>query len=138
MGAVAQEQIAVTKYVVPLVFQATDVPDAAGSAGTVQADSSDYVMPFAGSIIGISVRHNAALTGGTLTWRPTLDGTADTTMTVDTDSSSQQAYANQKGRQVSFDAGARLGVDWTKSGTVAPTTTDATITLFVLLEDIRM
>lgn len=136
--SVAQEQIAITTYLVPLVFQAVDVPDAAGNAKTVESGSNDYVMPWAGSIVGMSVRHNADLTGGTITWRPTIGGTANATMTCTTDDTNQQDYAVTEGRAVPFTAGARIGVDWTKSGTVAPTTTDAAIVLFVLLEGISL
>ena len=138
MGNVMQEHIAPSKIVVPLVFQTTDVPDAAGTAKTVQVGSDDYVMPWAGSIVGISVRHNADLTGGAITWRPTIDGTANTTMTVLTDDTHQQAYKTHAGRDIPFAAGARLGVDWTESGTVAPATTDVAIVLFVLLEGVDL
>ena len=135
---VLQEQIAITKYVQMLPFQAVNVPDDAGDAYTVEATSLDYVMPWKGSIVGISVRHNADLTGGVITWRATIDGTGDDTLTVVTDDTHQQAYGSQAGRAVPFAAGARIGVDWTKTGTVAPTTSDVAITLFVLLEGIDL
>jgi len=138
MGNLMQERGGVTHYVVPLVFQSSNVPDSAGNAGTVEPASNDYVMPFAGSIVGLSVRHNADLTGGTITWRPTIGGTADTTLTVVTDDTNQQAYASQAAEVVKFAAGARLGIDWTKTGTVAPTTTDVTAILFVVLDDVEL
>lgn len=135
---VAQTQLASSKTIVPLVFQAPNVPDADGSAVTLNADSNDYVMPWPGSIVGISVRHNADLTGGVITWTPTVGGTAKTALSVVTDDTHQQAYKSIEGRRIPFAAGARIGVAWTETGTVAPTTTDAVITLWVLLEDVRL
>jgi hypothetical protein len=138
MGNVTQENVASKYLPVALPFQATDVPDAAGNMTTVQVGSNDYVAPYAGSIIAISVRHNADLTGGTITWRPTIGGTADTVMTVVTDDTNQQAYASVDARRIPFAAGARLGIDWTKTGTVAPTTTDVAGLLLVLFEDVEL
>lgn len=135
---VAQTQLASSKTIVPLVFQAANVADADGTAKTLNIDSNDYVMPWAGSIVGISVRHNADLTGGVITWTPTVDGTAKTALSAVTDDTNQQAYKAIEGRRISFAKGARIGVAWTKTGTVAPTTTDVAITLWVLLEDVRL
>lgn len=129
------ERIATAYHLVPLVFGAANVPDGTGNAVTVNADSQDYVIPWAGSVVGISARHNADLTGGAVTWRPTVDGTAKTALTCVTDDTHQQRYASAEANVVPFAAGARLGVDWTKSGTVAPTTTDCAITLWVLVEN---
>lgn len=138
MPNVIQEDIAVTRYLVPLVFQATDIPDAAGTASGIEPTTPEYAMPFRGSVVGISVRHNAALVGGTLTWRPTINGTANTGITTTTSSSAQGNQATKAANLVNFVKGARLGVDWTKSGTVNPTTTDATIVLWVLLEEVGL
>lgn len=132
-----KEQISVTQPLVPLFFGATNIPDAAGVAFASEPASQDYVMPWAGSIVGISVAQNAALASGTLTWRPRIDGTANTTMTVVTDSSNQRATNKINAGKVPFTAGQRLGVDWTKSGTVSATTTDATIILWVELDEVR-
>lgn len=133
-----KEQISITQPLIALVFQATNVPDSAGNAKTVEPSSNEYVMPWAGSIVGMSVRHNADLTGGVITWRPTIDGTANTVMTSTTDDTNQGDYDKTNTGKVPFAAGARLGVDWTKTGTVAPTTTDATIVLFVELDEVRV
>ncbi len=129
------EGIAAAYTMMPLVFQASNIGDAAGNAKSVEPASNEYLMAFGGSIVALSVRHNADLTGGALTWRPTIDGTANTTMTVLTDDTHQGAYAHIEAGRIPFAAGALLGVDWTKTGTVAPTTTDATITLWVLVEN---
>lgn len=138
MGGAMQEAIAITMPMVALPFQASNVPDAAGNAKAVEPASNEYIMPWRGSIVGIAVRSNADYTGGTLTFRPTINGTANTTLTAVLDDTNQQAYSRKDARSINFAAGDRLGVDWTKSGTVAPTTTDVVITLFVLLEDVYL
>lgn len=133
-----QENIAVTDYVVALPFYATNVPDSPGNMLAVEPASNEYVMPYAGSIVAMSIRHNADLSGGTITWRPTINGIANTVMTVLTDDTNQQARKSIDSRRVVFAAGARLGIDWTKSGTVAPTTTDVVGTLWVLVEGVGL
>lgn len=132
MPNVLQEAIAITDYIVPYVFQTTNVPDSTGTANTVQATCTEYIMPFDGEIVSISARSNAAFTTGTVTFRPTIDGTAKTGCTVALSSSAQGNYTNKPAGTISFTAGKRLGVDWTKSGTVDPTTNDVTITVHVL------
>ena len=138
MSKAVQEQISVTDYLVPLVFQATNIPDAAGTANGVEPTTTEYVMPWAGSVVGISAGLNAALSGGTLTFRPTINGTANTGLTVALSGSAQRASANKPADTVNFSAGQRLGVDWTKSGTVNPTTTDGIIILWVLMTGVKL
>lgn len=138
MGNLLQENIAVTYYLTALPFQAANVPDDVGNATTLNADSDEYVATRAGSIVGLSVRHNADLTGGVITWRPTINGTGNTGLTAVTDDDVQQDYATADANVIPFAAGDRLGVDWTKTGTVAPTTTDVAITLEVLYHDVQL
>lgn len=132
------EQISVTQPLVPLFFGASNIPDAAGNAFASEPASQAYVMPWAGSIVGMSVAQNAALSTGTLTWRPTIDGTANPALTTSTDSSNQRNTAKANVGKVPFAAGQRLGVDWTKSGTISATTTDAAIVLWVQLDEVRV
>lgn len=135
MGNKLLERIAVDKYVVPLVFQATNIADAAGTAKAVEPSSNEYVMPYGGSVVAITAALNAALSTGTLTFRPTINGSAVTAFNATALSSSKQRTADtQLSDKTVFAAGDRLGIDWTKTGTVSPTTLDATITLWVLVE----
>lgn len=129
-----QEEIVAGWHLVPLPFQVSNVPDAAGTAKAVQADSNDYVMNWPGSIVGISNRHNADLTGGVITMNPTIDGTANTTLAAVTDDTNQQHYASKAPGRINFAAGARIGAAWTETGTVAPTTTDCAIIVWVLVK----
>lgn len=133
-----QEQIATTSPFMAFVFQTTDIPDSTGTAKTLQATSNEYVMPWGGSIVAISAALNGALSTGTVTFRPTIDGTAKTGITTTMSSSAQTNYTRKPQDTVKFAAGAKLGVDWTKSGTVSPTTTDAAIVVYVMFEDARV
>lgn len=138
MPRAVQEKISISDYLVPLVFQATNIPDAAGTANAVEPTTPSYVMPFAGSIVGISAGLNAGLSTGTVTFRPTINGTANTTLTTAVTNGTQRNRATKPADVVPFSAGQYLGVDWTKSGTVSPTTADATIVLWVLVNDIGL
>lgn len=122
---------------VALVFGATNVPDAAGNAFASEPTSLEYVMPWDGSVVAISVAHNAALVGGTITWQPTINGTGNTVMTAVTDSSNQRARNKTNVGKVPFKAGDRIGISWTKTGTVSPTTSDVAALLFVEYDEVR-
>lgn len=130
-----QEAIAIKHNVVALPFAQVDVPDAAFVYDTLGGASGEYVMPWDGFVIGVSVRHNADLTGGTITHRVLLNGSANTVYTVVTDDINQQAYrsvpADSQG--IPFKAGDRLGMDATKTGIVAPITTDVDAVVFIVL-----
>jgi len=132
-----QERIAITDNVVALPFAQVDVPDAAYVYDTLSGASGSYVMPWAGFVVGFSVRHSADLTGGTITHRILVNGTANTSYTATTDDTNQQATRKLPPGAVPFAAGDRLGMDATKSGTVAPTTTDVDAVLFVVLTDME-
>lgn len=130
-----QEAIAIKNNVVALPFAQVDVPDAAYVYDTLSGVSGVYVMPWDGYVIGVSARHNADLTGGVITHRVLVNGTANTTHTIVTEDTIQQAYksipADSGG--IPFKAGDRLGMDATKTGTVAPITTDVDAVLFAVL-----
>lgn len=130
-----QESIAIRHNVVALPFAQVDVPDAAFVYDTLSGASGGYVMPWSGFVVGMSARHNADLTGGVITHRVLVDGTANTTHTIVTDDTNQQAYKRLPEGAIPFTAGQRLGMDGTKTGTVAPTTTDVDAALFVVLKD---
>lgn len=132
-----KEQISITQPLVFLPFGATNVPDAAGNAFASEPTSLEYVMPWAGSIVGISVAHNAALSTGTITWQPTINGAANTNLTAVTDSANQRKTGVINENKVPFTAGQRIGVSWTKTGTVAPLTTDVAVGLWVQLDEVR-
>lgn len=130
-----------TEIVTPLTFQATDIADANGTLNTVQATTTEYVMPFAGSIIGVAGALNATLTTGTLTLRTTIDGSLcpDFPDAAALRTNQQRAsYSQDAGKaNFTFTAGQRIGLAWAKTGTVNPTTADAVAQVYVMLEGVR-
>lgn len=110
-------------------FTATDVPNAAGAA------PGEFVAPWSGTIVGVSVASSDAFETGTVVVRPTINGTGNTGITVSLSSTTQRGTATKSwGSGIGFAAGARLGVDWTKTGTVAPTTNDVSVFLLVVFD----
>lgn len=136
MGNILQEPIAITDYVVPLHFGSTNIGDADGTAVAYPSDTAEYIMPWGGSVIGIGVLSNADYTGGVLTFTPTVNGTAKTALSAVLEDTVQRDTGVVNANVVPFSAGQRLGVKWTKSGTVAPTTTDVSIVLYVLVQGV--
>jgi hypothetical protein len=134
----AQTQLGSTFNMQQLPFFATDIPNANGTF-RVTADVNEYVALYDGSIIGGGVLLNDVLTGGTLTLRATINGTACPAFETTLEVGQQTATARQDARRAgfAFRAGDRLGLTWVKAGTVAPTTRDATAALIVLYENVR-
>lgn len=132
-----QENIAILSNVIFLPFQVVNLGDANGNAVTPNVDSAEYPpLPWGGSIIGLSARHNALLGGtSTITWTPTVDGTPVSGLSIVTSNSIQQAVKNIAAGKVNFGAGKRLGLAYTKTGTVTPTTTDVLAGMWVLLNN---
>ena len=102
------EQIAARGQVVPFVF----VQDAVAASQTdaqinIQEVSggmalavSELSMPWAGSIVGISVNTSAAATAGSLTVGVTLDGTEQTasTQTARSSTFSAENFSSSRGK----------------------------------------
>lgn len=126
-----QEQISVTAPLVAFPFQTTDVPDAAGTMVTLQATTESYAMPWEGSVVAIGAVSNADFTGGVVTFNPTIGGTADTSLAAVLSDTVQSHTGRCAVGAVPFAQGALLGCKWTESGTVAPTTNDISVVLFV-------
>ena len=131
------EQISITQPLVFLPFGATNVPDAAGNAFASEPTSLEYAMPWAGSVVAISVASNAVFTTGVLTLQPTVNGVANTALTTTLDNATQRNNGKVNVNKVPFVAGQRIGVSWTKTGTVAPLTNDLAIGLWVQLDEVR-
>lgn len=131
-----QDAISARNNLLWLPLQAVNVPDANGNMIAFSSDNAEHgPLPYAGSIIGIGVRHNADLTGGVITWTPTINGVAASGLAVVTEDTVQSIWKAIQADVVNFAAGSRLGIAWTKTGTVAPTTTDVIGGLLVLLKN---
>lgn len=143
MGA-SQTHIGSTKQVVTLPFHFWEIPNANGtlySQVNTNGTLTDYAMPYAGSIIGVTGSLNAALTSGTLQFQPLINGSLapqfDSAARLDL---GRQSFAyTHEGRRanLTFNAGDRIGLNFNKTGTVAPTTTDGQFLLVVLLEGVQ-
>ena len=95
------------------------------------SDNTEYVMPYAGSIIGISIAANAARSAGTLTVDATIDGSVTGLQAILNASNTQYHYGTQAKDSDAFTAGQRVGVKITTDASWAPTTADIVVTIFV-------
>lgn len=132
-----------TKY----TFQATDVGNASGTLIAGQTGMVDYVMPYDGSVIGVTSRTSGTvggtLTTGTLTPLVLIDGVALAPFS----STAPDVMVSQRGGVFTQDAqtigylfskGAALGAVYSKSGTVAPTSTlDLMYEVWVLHQNVQ-
>lgn len=135
------EQIAARGQVVPFLFcqdaVAASQTDAqlniveVASAAALAIDG--LTMPWAGSVVGISVDLSAAATAGQLTVGVTIGGTekAATTQTITT---AQAARAVFQQEAVRFNAGDKLGVEITTNAGWDATTADLAVIVYVLLD----
>lgn len=135
MGGSVQTPVGSTKVPLALHFGATDIADANGTFVSVQAGVNEYTMPVGGSVIGFGVKADGTLTDGTMSFTPTVNGVATLTYFADTMMTSEkEAHGIEPSREINFVAGDSVGLAWTKAGTVAPTTLDASAVLIVLLD----
>jgi len=142
--SVSQTHIGSTKQVVALPFHFWNIPDANGTLYTqvnTNGTLDEYTMPYAGSIIGVTGSLNAALTSGSLQFQSRINGSLapafDSSARLDL---SAQTFAYTQGAQrnnLTFTAGQRVGLNFNKTGTVAPVTTDGQFLLVVLLEGVQ-
>jgi len=101
------------------------------SAATLAVD--EYVMPFAGSIVGLGWSLSAAGAAGVFTIGATIGGTenATTTQTVGTAARGSDKFNRDA---VRFVAGDVLGVEITTDGSWDGTTSDLLVGLWVLVD----
>ncbi len=121
---------------VHLAFEFVNVIDAADNMAVLGGNVGDtYRAIRKGSIIGISVQHSEDLDGGVITFNPDINGTAQTALAVVTSDTVQGGQATLPGGSIPFVAGDLLGMAYTKTGTVAPTTSDVIGLLEIIYED---
>lgn len=125
---------------VPLVFMQdnlaasqTDVQlEIAQVASAASNVIDEYVMPFAGEIIGISWTLSAAGSAGALGIGPTLAGTEKTALTQAI-TTAQRGSAIVPRETIPFDANARVGAEITTDGSWNGTSSDLAVVIWVLL-----
>ena len=135
---VAQINAASKYQVVALPFSATNIGNANGTFVSVEPTTFYYTLPAAGAVVGASVLFNSPLTSGTFGLSVILDGTVLNGTFARLEGNGALLQANERWdasrNGYRFAAGETIGVMWKKEGTIAPTTTDATVMLLVLLE----
>lgn len=128
-------------------FTATDVGNASGTLIAGQTGAVDYTVPYAGSIIGVTFRGSGSvggtLTTGTLVPLVMIDDVALAPfpeLSVAIMPSQRGGYHTQDAQLSGyrFNAGASLGLVYSKTGTVAPTSVvDITAEVYVLYQDVQ-
>ena len=93
--------------------------------------NSEIVMPYAGSIIGISIASNDARTAGTLTVDATVNGTVTGLQAVLDGTNTTYYSATQAKDTDTFAAGDRIGVKITTDSSWAPTTADIVVAVII-------
>lgn len=138
----AQSPLASRKYVTNLPFVASNVGNADGTLTTPQTDSNEWVAPYGGSIIGMSAALNGTLVTGSLAFIPTINGALSTAFSGSgavLHTTNTYGTLNQEAGKSGyiFSAGNRIGLTWSKSDTVAPTTRDLVALLVVLYDNME-
>lgn len=104
-------------------------------SGSSGADArNEFVMPYSGSVVAVTVASNAARTGGTLTVEPRINGTKTTLDGVLDGTNTQYNYATSSKDTTgnTFSAGDRIDVVvTTSSADWAPNTADIVATVVV-------
>ena len=128
-----------SKVPLTLTYGTLAIGNAAGTLYTNIPSVLEYTMPRRGSVIGFSVHTSGTLNTGTLTFYPTKNGSpmantfANGTINIGTLGNWERDVSGQGG--FSFLSGDTIGIGWGKTGTIQPTTNDATALMLVLLED---
>lgn len=97
------------------------------------SNNTQIVLPYAGSVIAISVAASEARTAGTLTVEATINGTATGLQAQLNAANPQYHSATQAKDADAFVAGSRLGVKITTPADWAPTTADIVVAVVVEL-----
>jgi len=124
--------------VLAIPFSHANVTTGESNTDLTAGQDTLHVMPYSGSIIGISIRANASLTAGTIT----AQAHSNSTEVTDTgapapacSSSAQVSYATVRPGAVTFSAGDKLGISVTTTTTLDPTNSvDVDALLFVQLD----
>jgi hypothetical protein len=124
-----QAQVAASQTAVAMPIEASRATNGASLV-------TERVMPWAGSVVGMSARVSTAAGAGTCKVEVTVNGTAQTygLLTID---AAQNARLTIDADRCRFVAGDRLGVKITTNGAWNGITSDLAATLFVLFEGVQ-
>jgi len=143
----AQTQLGSTYIPQRYDFMATDVGNASGTLIAGQTGAVDYTMPYDGSVIAVTFRGSGTvggtLTTGTLVPLVMLNGVAASPFpeaSVAIMPSQRGGYFTQDAQQAGyrFTAGSTLGLVYSKTGTVGPTSAlDITADVWIVFEQVH-
>jgi hypothetical protein len=142
----AQSQLGSTYNVQKYTFLATNVADASGTLIAAQTGAVDYTVPYAGSVIGVTFRGSGTvggtLTTGTLVPLVMINGVAASPFPISNVAvmvSQRGGYFTQDAGKsgYNFAAGASIGLVYSKTGTIEPTSLDLTADVWVLHENVH-
>ena len=135
-----------TYNMVKYQFIATDVGNASGTLVAAQAGAVDYMMPYAGSVVGVTFRGSGSvggtLTTGTLVPLVMINDVALAPfpeLSVAIMPSQRGGYFTQDAQMsgYQFAAGSTIGLVYSKTGTVGPTSVvDITAEVWVLHQNV--
>lgn len=124
--------------VVAIPFHKTDIANASGSLSSVQGtDIITYTFPNGGAIIGASINLSGSLQTGSIQLAPTIAGNAQSPFPGILYGEATSLTATASADTYRFAAGQTVGLTYQKTGTIDPTSRDATGLLIVLLEGVE-
>jgi len=136
LPAVSGENLTDLPNDMTVTFSYQNVGDSLTDENAVIAGTNNEEMPVprAGSLVGISARANVAITAGTITIEPTINGSevSPSDLDLSLDSGNRQDYATVAAGTTgfTFSAGNFLGMHMTTDSSVEPNTVDIVITLY--------
>ena len=106
-----------------------------GTAIPATANGDEWPMPYGGHIVAMAVRLSTAVTANTVTFKPTVNTTEDTNISVQLDTTNTQSHEGYTTvGKIPFDAGDRIGVVYDSHASFAPTTGDVNVVLHVVFD----
>lgn len=140
------ERITARGQLVGLVFMQADVAASQTDAALTVAEVRDaaaiaddqnatdaYVLPFAGEVVGISIRGSTARTAGDCTVQATVNGTASGLKAALDATNTQSHHKVQARDSDTFVAGDRVGATLTTPAGWTPIAADVVVVVWVLV-----
>lgn len=125
-------------FKIPHTFEDTDVAASQSAVAIAVAGTSAVVeveMPWAGSIVGISILTNDSRTADSAVADATINGTVTGLQATLDGTNADHHSATQAKDTDSFNAGDRLGVKLTTGGSWTPVSADIVVVVYVTFND---
>lgn len=134
------ERITANGQLIVLPFEVANIADADGVMSTPLGGLTTYTLPFDAWLVGVSFQASGVLTTGALELNLDIAGIADAFELGDPVlNSTVSAYRAKWNLNQAFyiAAGSTIGISYDKTGTVDPTTVDASAMLFLVVADLE-